>query len=212
MHKRSNEEWLSDLRSPGPTQESALTDLRKIIRKGLPYSIGKHLPFDSPQFEALADEVTQETLLRILSHLEQFEGRSHFTTWVHKIAVRIALTELRRRKWRDVSLDEIIEEKYFSDNSSIVADSSFGPEITVEQQDMFSEIERLIREELTDKQRLALTAISIRGMPMEEAARRMNTSRNALYKLLHDARVRLKNRMADEGLSPEDVLSIFEQG
>ena len=108
MRKRSNDEWLSDLRSPGSAQESALGDLRQIIYNGLPYSIGKYLPFDSLQFDSLADEVTQETLLRILSRLDTFEGRSHFTTWVHKISIRIALTELRRRKWSDVSLEEII--------------------------------------------------------------------------------------------------------
>jgi RNA polymerase sigma-70 factor (ECF subfamily) len=212
MLKRTNEEWLSDLSSPGPSQESALADLRKIIFDGLPYSIGKYLPFDSPQFVPLADEVTQETLLRVLSRLDTFEGRSQFTTWVHKIAVRIALTELRRRKWRDVSLDEIVEEKYFSDTPSIAADTAVGPELSVEQQDMFNQIERLIKEELTDKQRRAITAISIQGMPIEEVARRMDTSRNALYKLLHDARLRLKQRMVKEGLTTEDVLSIFEQG
>jgi len=212
MHKRTNEEWLSELGSPGQEQEIALADLRQFIYNGLPYSVGKYLPFDSPQFEPLADEVAQETLLRVLSRLDTFEGRSQFTTWVHKIAVRIALTELRRRKWRDVSLDEIVEEKSLSDTPSIVADSSFGPEISVEQQDMFSQIERLINEELTEKQRKAMTAISIQGMPIEEVARRMGTTRNALYKLLHDARLRLKQRMAEEGLSTEDVLSIFEQG
>lgn len=44
---------------------------------------------------------TQETLLRVLDQLDTFEGRSLFTTWVHKIAIRIALTELRRKRWRD---------------------------------------------------------------------------------------------------------------
>jgi RNA polymerase sigma-70 factor (ECF subfamily) len=76
---------------------------------------------------------------------------------------------------------------------------------------MLAQVQRLIMEELTDKQRQAMTAISIQGMPIEEVARRMNTTRNALYKLLHDARLRLKHRMAQEGLTPEDVLSVFEQ-
>ncbi|NOH03849.1 MAG: hypothetical protein HND47_18735 [Chloroflexi bacterium] len=35
--------------------------------------------------------------------MDTFEGRSLFTTWVHKIAIRIALTELRRKRWRDAS-------------------------------------------------------------------------------------------------------------
>ena len=151
-------------------------------------------------------------MLRVLSRLNTFEGRSQFTTWVHKIAVRIALTELRKRKWRDISLDEIIEEKSLSETPRIVSDSGIGPEISTEQRDILTQIERLINEELTEKQRTALTAISIQGMPIGEVAQRMDTSRNALYKLLHDARLRLKQRMADEGLTTDDVLSIFEQG
>ena len=71
-------------------------------------------------------------------------------------------------------------------------------------------IQRLMMEELTDKQRQAMLAISVKGMPIEEVARRMGTNRNALYKLLHDGRLRLKNRMAREGLTPQDILSVFE--
>jgi RNA polymerase sigma-70 factor (ECF subfamily) len=40
----------------------------------------------------------------------------------------------------------------------------------------------------------------------------MGTNRNALYKLLHDARQRMKARLEEEGLSPEDVLAAFEAG
>ena len=106
--ERTNEQWISDLRSTGSAQDDALEDLRVKIRKGLPYSLSKWLTPSDPNFDALADEVIQETLLRVLDHLESFEGRSKFTTWAHKIAVRIALTELRRKRWEDVSLDELV--------------------------------------------------------------------------------------------------------
>jgi RNA polymerase sigma-70 factor (ECF subfamily) len=46
---------------------------------------------------------------------------------------------------------------------------------------------------------------------MEEVAHRMGTSRNALYKLLHDARVRLRHRLEREGLPPQEVLEMFAQ-
>lgn len=209
MEKRTNEQWLSDLRTPGPDQEVALADLREIVYKGLPYALGKWLPADDPHLDPLIEEVTQDTLLRVLSRLDTFEGRSQFTTWVHKIAVRIALTELRRRKWRDVSLDSLIEDQPISASLRLMADKKSGPETSAEQSDMIDQIERLISEELTEKQRQAMIAISIQGMPLEEVARRMNTSRNALYKLMHDARLRLKRRLAQEGLTPQDVLAIF---
>ena len=84
--------------------------------------------------------------------------------------------------------------------------------MATEQADMMSHLRRIILEELTDKQRTAIVAAQINGMPIEEVARRMDMTRNALYKLIHDARLRLKKRMAEEGLSPEDVLQAFEIG
>ncbi len=70
----------------------------------------------------------------------------------------------------------------------------------------------MILEELTERQRQALVAVTINGMPLEEAARCMGTNRNALYKLLHEARKRLKERLVAEGLSPQDVLAVFDEG
>jgi RNA polymerase sigma-70 factor (ECF subfamily) len=51
----------------------------------------------------------------------------------------------------------------------------------------------------------------MQGFPLEEAARRMGTNRNALYKMMHDARLRLKKRLEKEGLTPMEVLAVFEQ-
>jgi RNA polymerase sigma-70 factor (ECF subfamily) len=90
-----------------------------------------------------------------------------------------------------------------------LADPSIGPEQEAMQRAMLDTLRRLIREELTDKQRQAMEAV-LKGMPLEEVARRMGTNRNALYKLLHDARRRLQKAMLDEGLSAQDVMSAFE--
>jgi RNA polymerase sigma-70 factor (ECF subfamily) len=210
--ERTNAQWVAELSEPGEEQEIALSDLRAIIMRGLPYALSKWLNPSDPQFESLSEEVAQDTLLRVLDSLQTFEGRSKFTTWVHKIAVRIALTELRRKRWRDVSLDELTEDAPGGGPLGVLASQEAGPEIVAEQSDMIEHLQRVISEELTDKQRQALIATRIHGMPMEEVARRMGTNRNALYKLLHDARRRMKSRLEEEGLSPEDVLAAFEAG
>jgi RNA polymerase sigma-70 factor (ECF subfamily) len=126
--------------------------------------------------------------------------------------VRVALTELRRKRWKDISLEELTETENGEINLLFLADTGVGPEMATEQADMMSHLRRIILEELTDKQRTAIVAAQINGMPIEEVARRMEMTRNALYKLIHDARLRLKKRMAEEGLSPEDVLQAFEMG
>ena len=213
MVDRSNEEWLAELKSDGPDKEAALADLRAVILKGLPYALSNYLSPDNPQFKPLTDEVTQDTLLRVLDHLDTFEGRSRFTTWVQKIAVRIALTELRRRRWRDFSLDSLVEENEEGVSfPSLMIDPAPNPDSLTQQSDMLQRVGRLINEELTEKQRQAIVATAVEGVPLEEVARRMNMKRNALYKLLHDARLRLKNRMADEGLTTEDIWAVFDRG
>lgn len=210
MTTRSNEAWLADLRAGGETREQALADLRQIVEKGLPYALTRWLSSNDPLFQPLVEEVTQETLLRVLDQLDTFEGRSMFTTWVHKIAIRIALTELRRKRWRDASLDELTENEDLPP-PGLLADSQASPETAAERADMLARVRRILDEELTDKQRQALVLLGLQDMPMEEAAERMHTNRNALYKLLHDARLRLKRRLSEEDISAQDVLTAFEQ-
>ncbi|MDK1028858.1 MAG: RNA polymerase sigma factor [Anaerolineae bacterium] len=211
MSKRTNEQWLSDLGAEGEEKDTAIEDLRNIIIRGLPYALSRWLSPSSPQFESLTEEVTQETLLRVLDQMHTFEGRSQFTTWVHKIAIRTALTELRRKRWQDSSLDEMVDNEEIPVSPRILEDSAVSPEESAERKDMLERIQRVIDEELSERQRRALIMLSVQGMPMAEAARRLNTNRNALYKLLHDARLRLKQRMVAEGLDVHEVLGAFEQ-
>jgi len=211
MPTRTNEQWLTELKASSPVREAALEDLRAIIEKGLPYALSRWLSPDHPQFPALVEEVTQETLLRVLDQIDTFEGRSQFTTWVHKIAVRIALTELRRKRWRDSSLDELTENEDVPPPPGLLADSHAGPETSAERADILTRVRRIIEEELTDRQREALILLGVKDMPMEDAAKKLKTNRNALYKLLHDARVRLKSRLSMENIAPHEVLALFEQ-
>ncbi len=210
MTTRTNESWLADLRAEDASHEEALRDLREVIQKGLPYALTRWLPADSPLFQPLVEEVTQDTLLRVLDQLNTFEGRSMFTTWVHKIAIRLALTELRRKRWRDSSLDELTENEDAPPPPGLLADSQASPESSAERADMFARVRRILEEELTPKQHEALVLLSLQDIPMDEAAKQMKTNRNALYKLLHDARLRLKKRLALEDLTPQDLLMAFE--
>jgi len=142
--------------------------------------------------------------------LDSFEGRSQFTTWVYKIAVRVALTELRRRRWKDVSLDEMLESDEGEAAQSVMTDPASSPESLVERSDLVAHIQRVMQEELTPKQLQAMMAVGMKGVPLEEVARRMEMNRNALYKLLHDGRVRLKQRLEKEGLPMGELMTTFE--
>ncbi|MEJ2733135.1 MAG: sigma-70 family RNA polymerase sigma factor [Anaerolineae bacterium] len=203
MKDRTNQEWLDDLQ--GPDRDEALADLRAVLVRGLGYSLANRSDVDA----VLIEDFVQDALVKILDNLDTFRGESRFTTWAQKIAVRVAFTELRRHRWRDLSLEAIAEPQGLDFVPDFLVDPEAPPDQQAVQRLFLESLQRLIATELTDKQRQALVAVRIQGIPLEEVARRMDTNRNALYKLLHDARQRLKSRMEAEGLSPEDVLAAF---
>jgi RNA polymerase sigma-70 factor (ECF subfamily) len=211
LAERNNKEWIQDLRQAGPAQESALDDLHTLLVRGLGYALSKYKSVTPADLHDFAQDAT----LKILDGLDSFRGESRFTTWATKIAVHTAFTELRRRRWRDVSLDQITSPPDEQDSPAFfvphtLADPSIGSEQRVMQNQVLEAMRNVIATQLTDRQRKALVAARLQGMSLEEVAKQMDTNKNALYKLLFDARQKLKEGMLALGLSPEDILAAFE--
>ena len=204
MATRTNQEWLADLR--GPEQDQAIEDLIKVLKRGLIYSLSSRIKTD---LETQVDDFVQDAILRILDKIDTFRGESKFTTWAQKVAVRVAFTEMRRQRWKDISLEDLMPEDSGDFTPMVLADPSPDPEKRATQILMTEMIDQMLQEELTERQRTAMLAIMSGGMPLEEVARKLDTNRNALYKLLHDARKQMRNRLLEKGLTPEDVLEVF---
>lgn len=203
MKERTNQEWLDDLQ--GPERDQALADLRASLVRGLRYALAGRSDVDDANIE----DFVQDALLRILDYLHTFRGESQFMTWAQKIAVRVAYTEMRRLRWQDISLDGLVSSHGPDFVPDLLVDRSAGPDQQAMQRLFAETLQRIIATELTEKQRTALVATQIHGMPLAEVARRMGSNRNALYKLLHDARQKLKKQMEAEGLSAQQVLAAF---
>ena len=205
MSERSDKEWVSDLARAGPQREAALKDLWDLLVRGLGYALARYENVTQADIEDFA----QDAVLKILDALDTFRGDARFTTWANKIAVHVAFTELRRRRWKDVSLEQMTE----MPDGDVIPRDWIDPAADTEQQALQGELLEVVRQviadELTERQRQALVAARIHGVPLAELARRMDTNRNALYKLLFDARQRLQRRLLDKGLSAEDILAAF---
>lgn len=208
--KRTNEQWLEALKESGPLHDDALTDLQQILLSGLRRGLLNQVNTSAPEFETQAEDFVQEALVKILDNLHSFAGRSQFTTWAHKIAVSVALTELRRKRWQDASLDGLMEGEGGNYTPKLAADPSPLPEHVTEQREMLAYVTRLIQEGLTEKQYAVLETAVLQNKPIPEVARLMGMTPNAIYKMLHDARSRLKQRLSDEGLTPADIIAAFE--
>ena len=199
---RDHDTWLRALRACGHVQAEAITDLRGLLLRGLAKSFQARGDVD----QAFLEDVLQQAMVNILDRLDQFQGRSRFTTWAMTIAVRLAMSELRHKRWQDVSLESVTEHGELA--PALAIDDTASPAQQAEQHAIFETLRRLIDEALTDKQWMAMTA-ELGGMPFEEIVRRMNSNVNAVYKLLHDARKRLKRGLETAGYAAEDVQSAF---
>ena len=199
---RGNDTWLRDLQACGRIQTEAIKDLRRLLLRGLSRSVRSRGNPDEGFFE----DVVQQALMHILDHLEQFQGRSQFTTWAMTIAVRLAMSAMRRKQWQEFSLESLTEDRELA--PALAIDATASPSHQAEQHALFESLKRLIDDALTEKQWTALTA-ELSGMPLEEIARHTGSNVNAVYKLLHDARKRLKHGLEMAGYKVEDVRSIF---
>ena len=203
MSERSNEQWTKALSQPGPQQETTLKDLRALLVRGLGYALAKH-QVDKSQVE----DFVQEALIKILNSYDSFRGESRFTTWAQTVAVHVTFTEMRRLRWRDVSLDQMVESTEF--DPDFLIDRSASPEKQAMQEMILKLTHKIINEELTEKQRQALVPDLVTGVNQEEIARRLGTNRNAFYKLMYDARQKLKKGLLSQGLTMEQVQRAFD--
>ncbi|MDX9866268.1 MAG: sigma-70 family RNA polymerase sigma factor [Anaerolineaceae bacterium] len=209
MPEYSNQEWLEALRSADHNE--ALAELREYLKRSLRYALSSRV--DPNRLDALIEDSAQDALLRILDKMDTFRGESRFTTWASKVAIRLALTELRRKRWENVALEDLVPEDTGIDYTpAVLTDTETSPEQQTYQREVMSLVERLIMTELTPRQRQVMIAILKGGMPIGEAAERLGTNPNALYKMLHDARQRMKNSLEEEGYSADEILEAFSKG
>jgi RNA polymerase sigma factor (sigma-70 family) len=196
------DDWLERLRSAGPTRDAALAELRAILMRGLSRALVAR-----GGGEAFAEDVAQEALLRILASLDSFAGRCRFTTWAMTIAIRIGISELRHKRFQNVSLQQITGGENL--NIDTRADSTRSAEQQQRRAFIMATLRQLVEQTLTDKQRTIVQA-DLGGMPIEEIARRLGTNRNAVYKMFHDARRKLRRGFEAAGISAADVQAALD--
>ncbi len=215
MNTRTNAEWAHALSDPpGEANREALQDLHNfLVRAGLVYLSQNRVEVKTlgrDAVRALAEDMAQEALLEIQADLNNFRGEAKFTTWACRFVINRAASELRRRRYRDVSLDGLREDDP-AIFQSLLADRTTGePEHLAEQRDYLALLQQIVLHDLSDRQREAVVGVHWQGRPMGEVAEQLGLDRNALYKLLHDARKRIKARLLIEHLTAGDILAAFE--
>jgi RNA polymerase sigma-70 factor (ECF subfamily) len=202
---QDSQRWLRDLRSAGSEREAAVARLHDLlVRAAARFEVARRRPtlphLRGNEVDDIALEAADDALMSVLRRLDDFEGRSRFTTWVYKFALLEAAVKLRKRAWQDreVPLEP--------ESWALFSSPALGPEADVEQGELLATLQRAIGEILTPHQRQVLVALALNGVPIDVLADRLDTTRAALYKTLHDARKKLRRHLEECELSTETLL------
>jgi RNA polymerase sigma-70 factor, ECF subfamily len=213
MRQRSNAEWIVALNGRGDAQAAALTDLRTYLLRAALFTLQRALRYvghlESSTLAQLAEDCAQEALTTLLLRLHDFRGESRFTTWAYAFAVNIALTAARRERWSSVALDPILDNSEALPSPGCDEDGLPDPERRALQMEMVAAIRDGIEQNLTLRQQEALRALVFEEVPLDEVVRQWGSNRNAVYKLVHDARRKLKIHLASRGFDVEDIFDLF---
>jgi RNA polymerase sigma-70 factor (ECF subfamily) len=190
-------DWVDSLQADGETRRLALERLHALLVRAARFEVNRrrhsfpHLRGDD--WDDLAQQSADDALVAIVRKLPDFRGDSRFTTWAYKFALLEAAVSLRRRAWqrRELPLADEGWERFVA--------ASGSPGASTETSELLAALGDGIATALTPHQRDVLVAITLNDVPIDVLAERLNTTRGALYKTLHDARRKLRAHLEDLG-------------
>lgn len=194
--------WITDLQDSGRPHEEAVACLHELLLGAARFEVNRRratMPhLRGNDFDELAMQSADDALVAVLSKLDSYRGDSKFTTWAYKFALVEAGVKLHRRAWqgREVPLQP--------ETWPLFRAQSPSPESSAERGELLEVLQKAISEKLTPHQREVLVATTMNDVPIDILAERLNTTRGALYKTLHDARHKLRAQLAAQGMSIGD--------
>jgi RNA polymerase sigma-70 factor, ECF subfamily len=195
--------WLERLRADGRDRDAALVELRELLLRAARFEVRRRCATMSQirggDQEDLAEQSAGDAMVAILSKLEDFRGQSQFTTWAYKFALYEAAARVRKLAWqgRELPLQP--------GDWPQVPDPGPAPHREVETNELLAAIRQEIESSLTPLQRKVLVALALNEVPIDVLAERLSTTRGALYKVLHDARKRLRAALIERGLINDET-------
>ena len=189
--------WITALHGPVGPRERALAELHALLLRAARFELGRrrsqldHLA--AKDFEDLAVEAADDALMAILKKLDSFRGASRFTTWAYKFALLEAGVKARRRAWHGREI--VIDEQSWPQLSA----AGRSAQQCLEDAEMLGALRDAEPRAMNPTYRAVFSALALNGVPIDVLAERLNTTRGALYKTLHDARRKLRIALETAG-------------
>lgn len=195
---RESLEWIRSLRAEGPGRAEALERLHDLLLRAARREAQRrrHLgPIDGVELDDICRQAADDALMAVTGKLDSFRGASRFTTWAYKFAVLEVSVKLRRHAWRGRTIPT-------ADDDAAWDRLGEGPEEAhsrLEIVDLLRALREAVAEELTSRQREVFVAAVLNDVPIDVLAERLQSTRGAIYKILHDARRKLRRRLERNG-------------
>lgn len=192
-----NERWVRGLTAQGRAQEETAAALYRILVKMAYGEVRRRAPrfgLTGPELDDVAHEAAADATLVVCRKIDTFRGESRFTTWAYRFVAFEVGSKVNRHFWRRPTVPLEVAEWVQLDY-----DQWLSPESVVETRDMVSAVHRVFREQLTARQRHTFEAIAVRGVPVQQVAHDLGSNPNAVYKLMFDARRKLRQGLAAAG-------------
>jgi RNA polymerase sigma-70 factor, ECF subfamily len=194
--------WISALRHP-VERDRAIARLHELLLRAARFEVSRRRAALShvrgEELDDLALQAADDALVAVLGKLDDYRGASRFTTWAYKFALLEAGVRLRRRAWQDREV--VLEPEVWP----LMADAGQGPQGQAEANELMLAVTDSIDSCLTEHQREVLVALTLNGVPLDVLTERLNTTRGALYKTLHDARRKLRAELATRGFALDSI-------
>lgn len=201
LSETGSQAWVARLSCPGAGRDAAATELHALLLRAARFEIRRRRSafpqLAGADLDDLAWQSADDALMSILRRLGDFRGDSRFTTWACKFAIVEAGAKVRRHAWRGREIP--LTSAFWP----TVVDSAPSPHQHAEARDLLWALREEAERQLTAHQREVFAAITLNDVPIDVLAERLNTSRGALYKTLHDARRKLRAALAARGLGIE---------
>jgi RNA polymerase sigma-70 factor, ECF subfamily len=196
-------DWLTALAGKATERDVALARLHALLLRVARAEAARRAPavgVSGPELDDVTQQAADDALVAIIAKLGEFRGDSRFTTWAYKFAVLEVAGKLTRHAWRKTAPSRVEE-----DWELLPDRFGFGPAEAAEWAELFAVLRRAVDEDLSSRQRQIFVAIVLQGVPLDVLVEELDSSRNAIYKSLFDARRKLRTRLVANGYMDDDL-------
>lgn len=146
--------------------------------------------------ETDAEDVLQETFLRVYNRIETFRGDAAFSSWLYRIAANASFAKLgERRKHEHVDIDDVYPE-YEQGKMPQTADWSRQPDSVLLSKEALGILDEAISE-LPEDFRIVIVLRDVQGLSNAQAADILDLTVAAVKSRLHRARLFLRRRLSE---------------